>query len=288
MSSNSASAAVGAGIIPSRDDFVPSIVFIVLYAPLIPLVIWRWLKRETRCTALIEPSIFLAVRIASLGLRVHLSKHRPTAGIIAAESVLMTAATVLIAGSIIGQVRNLLKAWGPKPSNDGGPSAKLSPSQRALANIALLMRLGLLASLAMSVYSGTQTSGAMHGETDKLATLAKLRKGSSLVIFIVILLALAAVALLNTRHGLPRRPTLFLGTTSTLLLVTAIYRVQSAFRITASNTTTALWCASIAPEYVVAVAILIVNLKTLVPEKPEDKLAGGDAEMVGLASTDTR
>lgn len=47
-----------------------SIIFLALYAVLIPLGVWRMVNRETRTTILIRPLIFIVARIATWIMRV--------------------------------------------------------------------------------------------------------------------------------------------------------------------------------------------------------------------------
>ncbi|KAF8597659.1 hypothetical protein BDV93DRAFT_562080 [Ceratobasidium sp. AG-I] len=71
MASNPSTSGISiTGGIPTKaQDLAPSIIFIIAYACLIPLAIWRLASKASRSTTLIRPAIFVLVRIATYIVR---------------------------------------------------------------------------------------------------------------------------------------------------------------------------------------------------------------------------
>lgn len=64
-----------------------SIIFLIAYATLAPLVIFRLIKRETRCWVLIRPALFVQTRIGTWIIRAVMSKGNYASGWFIAEQV---------------------------------------------------------------------------------------------------------------------------------------------------------------------------------------------------------
>ncbi|KAH7097400.1 hypothetical protein BKA62DRAFT_759975 [Auriculariales sp. MPI-PUGE-AT-0066] len=251
--SSSNSTLIAPGVVPTHADFAPSIVFTLAYALLLPVAIWKFASRKTRCKEYIEPAIFILVQLAGWIIRIVLTQQtKMSTGLIAAESFLIGGTVVLIVNTLIAETRKLLTDWTPRAAPTEWNSHGRAVYRDTLGRVSWLLDLALLAILIMGIYSVTQMSGAMKGHPADIKTVDRLRKGHPSC----------------SLHDLPKRPTCFNFIIGLLLTVVSAYQVTTAYRVSGTGGTAAFWCAMALPQLLTVVAIFSVNLRTLVPENP--------------------
>ncbi|KZV84199.1 hypothetical protein EXIGLDRAFT_296984 [Exidia glandulosa HHB12029] len=216
-----------AGIIATKPDLAPSIVFIVAFALLAPLAAWRLISTASRSVVLIRPAVFVLIRIGTYIVRAIEANGNYSTGIIATELVLLSTGTILLAEPLVELIKRLLETHIPYD----GPAVpdRKGRIQRKdeVGLLSRILKIALIAIIAVSIYSSTKVGDAFK-DPDAAKTVALTRKIAAIIL--VVVLAIAALGLLyfHMKHTLPSRALYFLLMIALLLEVTAAYRLASA------------------------------------------------------------
>ncbi|KAH7097396.1 hypothetical protein BKA62DRAFT_716546 [Auriculariales sp. MPI-PUGE-AT-0066] len=257
------------GIVPTSADFAPSIIFTIAYIVLLPVAIWRGASRETRCMALIQPVIFVVLRVATWAIRAYLAKAKLSIGLIATETVLVSSATVLLYRLFVAETRKILTNWVPRAAPTSYDRRNQPVHRDSLGIVLRLLDLALMATVIMSIYGATQTGDAINGVQDAIDTLSTLRKASAFVLLGVSGICIGSLLWFSQQHSLPNRAVYVNCVIGLVLAVIAAYRIAVAYRASGSGSAAAFWCALALPEIIVVVIVFSLNLKEFVPENPQ-------------------
>ncbi|KZV90913.1 hypothetical protein EXIGLDRAFT_837486 [Exidia glandulosa HHB12029] len=257
-----------AGIIATKPDLVPSIIFIIAFTVLAPLAAWRLISTASRSGVLIRPAIFSLIRIGTYVVRAIEANGNYSTGIVAAELVLLNAGTILLAEPLIELIKRLLETHipynGPVVSGRRGRKAGRQDEVGLLSRV---LKVALLAMIAISIYSSTQVGDAFK-DPDAAKTVVTTRKISAIILVAVLAIAVLGLLYFHIQHRFPSRALYFLLVISVLLEVTAAYRLASAAGNAGVRNHTAFWLASSLPEWLVTAAFFSTNINTLIPSKP--------------------
>ncbi|QRW03382.1 proteophosphoglycan protein [Ceratobasidium sp. AG-Ba] len=177
------------GIPIKSQDLAPSIIFIVAYAILIPLAVFRIVRKESRSTTLIRPAIFIVVRIATYILRALQANGK--------------------ASISSRRVPDHLRGYTIAARIPHHPDTHQLQARSDNPTVTRLLRIALLVALIIGIVAGTQYSSALSdpSKLDTLRTLRNVNAGLCLAIVIgVIVVVLVAqvhkICLFNPQYYL--------------------------------------------------------------------------------------
>ncbi|EJD51314.1 hypothetical protein AURDEDRAFT_159719 [Auricularia subglabra TFB-10046 SS5] len=255
------------GIIATKPDFAPSVIFIVAYACLLPLAIWRFVSPKTRSLLLIRPALLIVFRIATYIVRALEANGNYSVGVISTELVLLTVGAVFLIEPLISLTTKVLEAYvpydGPMVRDRRGRMRR----QDEVGWLARLLRVALIAVIGISIYAASNTSDAFK-DPDAAKTVSNLRRVTAIILVVVLGVVIVGIAYFQFLHPLPMRTVYFIFTIALLLLVGSAYRLASASHDAGANNRVAFWLAQALTEWLVTLAFFVVNINSYAPAKP--------------------
>ncbi|GAA6014190.1 hypothetical protein JCM10207_006127 [Rhodosporidiobolus poonsookiae] len=254
------------GGIPTRgEDLAASIIFIILFALLIPLAVWRFADRRTRTFTLLRPAIIVLVRVATYIIRAIQANGNYDEGLFIGEQVLLLAGLVPLMEPLVKLVRyHVRRTWVPEPpAAEGAAQKKVTTLDRALR----LLDLAVLVALILGIVAGSQTGDAI-GDPDAASQLKRYRYatiGLSLFVLGVSILVTCAVHL-RSSSDMPLPATLYILALSGLLIIPNIYKLVISVHSTAlygSGLKAGFYLLSALPEWLVCLAFFAFNLNDM-------------------------
>ncbi|BGO90376.1 hypothetical protein NBRC10512v2_002367 [Rhodotorula toruloides] len=188
------------GVPLKNPDLAASVIFLVVWALLTPLPVWRFAVRRTRDAILIRPAVVIVIRIATFIIRALEANGNYATGLFIAEQVLLLIGLIPLCEPLISLLRfHVRRYWTPSPAD--GPKERKTTLNRLL----ILLRIALFAAIAL----GCVTSAAMTDPT-KVDSLKHYRYGIiGITLFISILSPIIAIVV-SGKNGLPMAPVYFL------------------------------------------------------------------------------
>ncbi|WVQ64802.1 uncharacterized protein L199_002971 [Kwoniella botswanensis] len=244
------------GGFPTSADLAPSIVFLVVYALMIPVLGFRWFRRDDRSTLLIRPTIFLVCRIGMLVIRAYMAKNTYGEGLLIAELVLVSVGFLFLIEPVNG-------CW--KLQIDSDMSQEDRP--RWVRRLATLLKLMLIAAIVTAIVGASLISGAL-GNHGQLILVKQLRQASNVLSFITVVVAAITAVLTYFKFSLDTRGTIFIVTTASSLTVVAVYRVVQTFTNDHGapvNSRVAFWVLQMVFELIAFALILAISIPTWFP-----------------------
>ncbi|KAA1476422.1 hypothetical protein DENSPDRAFT_784965 [Dentipellis sp. KUC8613] len=263
-SSNNTMSLTG-GMPTTHQDTAPSVIFIGLYLVTSALCFFRMLTQYRSPTRLLltylRLTIFEAVRIATFIVRILGAKNYSDAlkGKAQFNETLLIVEQILISVGYIMPASTLVKLVGFHSSrNEGGDS-----SGRSL-NVIRLLELAITAAIVLGIIAGVNVNKSLTDPSVAHSVKTE-RTISSVIIIVVLVLTVVSCLGLVQRKDIPRRTTLWLGLTSSLLIVVPIYRIAATANPPANSNSTgakaAFYVFQIAVEWLVGASLLAVNAK---------------------------
>jgi len=236
-------APIGGTVLP--DDFAPSILFAILYAILVPLMLYRILGRRSRCIILIGSILFSVERVVIFSLRAVQARddsRRFSNGLVTYQQISFGMGFIGIASDAVNISRCLLvnATYGPEKyfqspaaATKGGlvppPTADTPdyPQTRSWYRwIATFAGLAFWAAIVPEIIANTNYSQVFDSQTNA-DTTAKLRIVSTAVA--VALSCIVVCMNLSGRLKLPRiskRGVVIIDVIYALVLTVGIYRLS--------------------------------------------------------------
>ncbi|KAL7006481.1 hypothetical protein EMMF5_003902 [Cystobasidiomycetes sp. EMM_F5] len=272
--------ALTGGVPLKSQDLAASIIFAAAFAPLLPLAIWRLVKKESRLLVLIRPAVFIQLQIVGYAIRAALSvqdsslTNQPSLALFIVSQVFLLAGSVLICEPIPSLVVRMI---GKK--QNGVPHAYERQS-RALR----LAQLALLAALVIGIVASIKVSP--DDSQDTLNTIIQMRIANAALIIgalgltIIVALSLIGARVLALNTGL-------LAVQAVLIIIFAAYRLHIALHNPdplAASTKIIFYVFNTLPQWLCCVLYFVFNLKTLYPEAELQVARQQGLEMNGLYS----
>ncbi|WRT65598.1 uncharacterized protein IL334_002543 [Kwoniella shivajii] len=259
------------GGFPTSADLAPSIVFLVLYVLVTPLLLWRWARKSDRTLILIRPTIFHTCRIAMLAIRAYMSKNTYGEGLLIAELVLVSIGFLFL-------IEPVVACW--KLQIDSYLSEEDRPTW--VRRLALLLKFTVLAAIGTAIAGSALISNAIKNP-DQLNTVKHLRQASNVLSFGAVTVVAIAAILTWRRFTLDTRGTAFIVLTSACLIVVAVYRMVQTFSTNSSapvRSRAAFWGLQMVFEFLAFILILSISIPTWFPgQKGRIARNGLDEEM---------
>ncbi|KAM0754493.1 hypothetical protein T439DRAFT_376964 [Meredithblackwellia eburnea MCA 4105] len=237
-----------------NQDLAASIVFLTVYAFLIPIAIYRLSSPFSRCLALIRPVIFIPVRIVSFALRINTSLHGITNSILITQQVFLQCGFILLCEPVLQLTAFHLERHLPK--------GRARIATRYLFNG---FHLVLMGGLALAIYSSSQFGDL--DDPNRLQVVKSTRISAfALFCFLMSFCFLSTVASYFLLAA-PVRQTFHLAAISSLLMLVTIYKIivfsGPAPRPTYIGTKVAFYLLSCLPELVATVFLVSPNLSRM-------------------------
>ncbi|EJD38774.1 hypothetical protein AURDEDRAFT_71786 [Auricularia subglabra TFB-10046 SS5] len=231
-------------------DVTQSILFTILFAVVLPIGIWRYVKRTSRTGTLILPILFCPIRIATYIVRALMAQGDRSNGMIVAEMVLLTAASYFVIEPLITLSRLLLERsvpyYGPTVDENGRALGR----KDRIGWLGTILDLALLASLVLAIYSGSITSKAFKNP-DTARTVLRLRRVAHFMSMVSVVVGLLIVAL-GYYHFLKGfispKSAYFLLLAGILNMIPCALKLAQAYLKPGANSITAFWVAQALPE----------------------------------------
>ncbi|WVR03931.1 hypothetical protein IAU60_000930 [Kwoniella sp. DSM 27419] len=249
------------GGFPNSKDLAPSIVFLICYAALTPLLIWRWARKQDRTKLLIRPSIFQACRIGMLVLRAYMSKNTYGEGLLIAELVLVSIGFLFLIEPTVSCWRLQVESCLPKEDQPAW-----------VRRIALFLKLATLAAIFTAVAGAGLISKALDNP-DTLHQVKTLRRVSSVLSLGVVGVLMIAAVLTYFHFSLDTRGTLYILTLGASLTVVALYRIIQTFSTDPSapvRSQAAFWILQTVFELIAFILLLAISIPTWFPGPDKD------------------
>ncbi|KAI0663964.1 hypothetical protein C8Q70DRAFT_905702 [Cubamyces menziesii] len=255
---------------PLPIDFAPSIVFVVLYALLLPIIIMRVLDRRARCIVLVGTAMFAIEHIVTFSLRAYASRN---AGPRVSPTLEQYFQATFGGGFIsIGQdVTNLFRALlvsttfptagseaaSPPSAHSAGTSQGKAPSSQQLVCVAQeahedqpvlrkhirtcfgIMSILFLAAVALGIVAGVDFKSALQsGANSDLVRQTRYASAGITVAFLACLLGITVYVLVAVPR-VPKFPVLYLCIVCLLIMIVGLYRIGVTTHSTTSLLSTA-------------------------------------------------
>ncbi|BGO97019.1 hypothetical protein NBRC10513v2_002493 [Rhodotorula toruloides] len=203
------------GVPLKSPDLAASIVFIVVWALLTPLPVWRFAVRRTRVAVLVRPAVVIVIRIATCIIRALEANGNYATGLFIAEQILLLIGVIPLCEPLISLLRfHVRRYWTPSPSD--GPKERKTMLNRLLT----LLRLALIAAIVL----GCVTNAAMT-DPSRVDSLKHYRYAIlGITLFISILSPVIAIVV-SSQNGLPLGPAFFLIGCATCLIIPSVYKL---------------------------------------------------------------
>ncbi|KAG8741721.1 hypothetical protein FRC10_002548 [Ceratobasidium sp. 414] len=245
------------GIPTKSQDLAPSIIFIVAYACLIPIAVFRLAKKESRSTTLIRPAIFIIVRLATYIMRAVQANGNYGETLFIVEQVFLLAGFPIICEALLTLLEYHITRTHTSPKQG-------QVTQRVIR----VLRLALVAALAIGIYAGTQYSSVLS-DPSKLSNLRTLRNVNA-GLCLAIVLGVIFVALIAQFHkNLPVQPTIVLVFMAGCLVIAGAYRLAMIHIINppmAVSTKAKFYALLSLMEWLVSATLFVVNARVMFAE----------------------
>ncbi|KAJ1307129.1 hypothetical protein OPQ81_001247 [Rhizoctonia solani] len=245
------------GIPIKSQDLAPSVIFIIAYACLVPLAIWRLASKASRSTTLIRPAIFIIARIVTYVIRAVQSNGDYSEGLFIAEQVLLLAGFPIICDAILTLLEYHITR------------THTSPKQGQITQrVCRLLRLALLAALIIGIIAGTQMSSAIT-DPSKASSLRTLRNANAALCLAIVLGVIVVVLFAQFHKNLPIQPTMLLVFMAGCLVIAGAYRlalIHSSSPVLAVSTKAKFYILLALMEWLVAAALFVVNARVVFAE----------------------
>ncbi|KAI0663965.1 hypothetical protein C8Q70DRAFT_905107 [Cubamyces menziesii] len=277
---------------PFPIDFAPSILFVVLYALLIPVIIWRALDRRSRTIALLGTACLAIERVVTFSLRANAALKegpRESAGLQTYFQATFGVGYITMSQDLTNLFRALLvdttfaraaaSGSGDTASTRSHPSIPLDGARedqprlrKRLRHIFGLASLVYLTAIVMNVVASVEYRHTFR-KTDGLSLPCKYRRAASAGIAFVLIgiLTCASAYAIIALPRVPKIPSLFIVTVAHFLALVGCYRLIMAHATTTSLLSTAhgsqntrsekvaFWVLSAAPEWIAAAILVSIN-----------------------------
>jgi len=250
------------GGFPTSKDLAPSIVFIIAFIIVLPVLVWRLARFQDRTVVLLRPAVFIVIRIASLILRAVMSKTNYGEGELIAELVLVSVGYLFL-------IEPLIALW----NRHIATAVRKSQRPGWVRRLALFLRLGLLACIGTAIAGSALISGAV-GNPSKESTVKQVRDASSIMAIVVIVVTTNAIILTHIRLGLDARHTLYLLAIAVPLIIISVYRTIQIFTANPSaavRSKPAFWILQVLFEFIAFCLYVSISIPTWFPKELSDK-----------------
>ncbi|KAK1925272.1 hypothetical protein DB88DRAFT_483378 [Papiliotrema laurentii] len=259
------------GGFPTSSDLAPSIVFLIIYVTLLPLLLWRVISIRHRGLILIRPCIFVACRLGMLGLRAYMSKDSYGEGELIAELVLVSIGYLFLMEPVIEMWRRHVAT-----------AVSVHEAPRWVTRLSWVLKYALLAAIGTAVAGASMISSALN-DSSTMSTVISLRKASAILSFSVAAITLLAILSTHVRFKLDARRTAYLVPLSCCLIVIAVYRLVQIYSTDPSATIrkpACFWVLQMVFELIVFVGILSISIPAWFPKnRTDDDETEKDVEM---------
>ncbi|GAA5869546.1 hypothetical protein JCM16303_000505 [Sporobolomyces ruberrimus] len=241
------------GIPTKSQDLAASILFIIAYFLLVPLLVLRVGRKSSRTLVLIRPAIFVTIRIATYVIRAIQATGNEGEGLFVAEQIFLLCGFFLLLEPFSTLVKfNLFRDWIPAGKKDN------------LSLLLRLIRLAVFAAIALGIYVGSQINNAMT-DASLARQLKRCRWASSILALLIIGVSLALALYAQAMGASDLRRTGYLGALAAWLLIPAVYKivsmVDSAHPLSQAGKAV-FYILFALPEYLAALTLLSINLET--------------------------
>jgi len=243
------------GIPTQSQDLVASGIFLLAYIVLSPIVIFRLVKRSTRCWALIRPAAFVQARIATFFIRVVMSKGNYASGWFIAEQITLLSGFVLICEPALTILRAHVE-------QSGSGERILTDKDRLISKVLRLLQVALIIALGLGVYTGTKFGDLNDSKT--LSQVENYRDANALICLGVTIVIGIVAMVVQVSDSLELRNTAWIVVLAALLTIPSAYKLilyksSPPNPVGAINKALFYILASI-PEFLVAGMYLSTNL----------------------------
>ncbi|ODO04739.1 hypothetical protein I350_05349 [Cryptococcus amylolentus CBS 6273] len=203
------------GGFPTSTDLAPSIVFLAIhqYVLAIPVLVFRFVRKQDRTMILIRPAVFVACRLGSFGLRAWMSKNTYNENELIAELVMISIGALFL-------IAPLISCWTNHVESEVRPEDR----PRWLSLLSKALHLLLMACIATAVI-GSSMIGKAIKDPSKMDTVTGLRRASLVLSVVVVGLVGIGITLTAVNYNLSRRGTAWLYILDGCLLVITIYKL---------------------------------------------------------------
>ncbi|BGO97026.1 Proteophosphoglycan ppg4 [Rhodotorula toruloides ATCC 204091] len=207
------------GVPLKNPDLAASIVFIVVWALLILLPVWRFAVRRTRVAVLVRPAVVIGIRIATFVIRALEANGNYATGLFIAEQILLLIGLIPLCEPLISLLRfHVRRYWTPSPSD--GPKERKTTLNRLLT----VLRLALVAAIVLGCVSGAQTNAAMI-DPSKVDSLKHYRYAILGITLFISILSPVIALIVSAQNGLPMGPVFFLIGCAACLIIPSVYKL---------------------------------------------------------------
>lgn len=249
------------------QDFIPSIIFAVLYVAAGALLCYRLVRPANRTILLIVPGIFLLLRLVSLVMRLVMS----LSGVYGIHT--------LVAEVVLISIGYLLLIWAWLDcSATYIANGHRSPSERQLGRFSYIVRALLAAALILSIVGSAMISSHVNDPNpNHYMVPVILQRTSAIVAIVVLIIGILAVFGCFLKYDLDSRILTYLQGPAAALLVVSIGRICQTFSTSeyaSARSAIFFWIMEITFEYLALMCLLCVNLPNLL-------IRSGDATGIG-------
>ncbi|GAA6051114.1 hypothetical protein NBRC10513_000962 [Rhodotorula toruloides] len=203
------------GVPLKNPDLAASIVFIVVWALLILLPVWRFAVRRTRVAVLVRPAVVIGIRIATFVIRALEANGNYATGLFIAEQILLLIGLIPLCEPLISLLRfHVRRYWTPSPSD--GPKERKTTLNRLLT----VLRLALVAAIVL----GCVTNAAMI-DPSKVDSLKHYRYAILGITLFISILSPVIALIVSAQNGLPMGPVFFLIGCAACLIIPSVYKL---------------------------------------------------------------
>ncbi|CAE6469144.1 unnamed protein product [Rhizoctonia solani] len=255
------------GIPTKSQDFAASIIFIIAFACLIPLAVWRLASKASRSTTIIRPAIFVLVRTATYIMRAIQSNGNYSETLFIVEQVFLLAGFPIICEAILSLLEYHITRTHTSPKQG-------QTTQR----VCRLLRLVLLVALIVGIVAGTQMSSAIT-DPSKGPELRSLRNANAALCLAIVLGVIVVVLFAQFHKSLPVQPTALLVFMAGCLVIAGAYRLALIHTTNppfAVSTKAKFYVLLALMEWLVTLTLFAVNVRVVFAEdlaKEKEKAA---------------
>ncbi|KAG9103894.1 hypothetical protein FRC06_007141 [Ceratobasidium sp. 370] len=262
------------GIPTKSQDLAASIIFIIAYACLIPLAVFRLAKKESRSTTLIRPAIFILVRLATYVMRAVQANGNYGQTLFIVEQVFLLAGFPIICEAILSLLEYHITRTHTSPKQG-----------QVTQRVVRVLRLALVAALVIGIVAGTQYSSDLS-DPSKLNNLRTLRNVNAGLCLGIVLGVIVVVVVAHVHKNLPVQPTIMLVFMAGCLVIAGAYRLAMIHTTSpplAVSTKVKFYVLLSLMEWLVTTTLFVVNARTLFAEDlaKEKKRAAKHGEQQG-------
>ncbi|KAK8861452.1 hypothetical protein IAR55_002271 [Kwoniella newhampshirensis] len=263
------------GGFPTSKDLAPSIIFLVIYVLLAPVLIFRLVRKADRSLVLVRPAIFVAARIGMLVVRAIMAKNSYGEGLLIAELVLVSVGFLFLINAAASCFKLQIDSDLPK---DERP--------RWVRRLTTLLHIVVIAAIGTAVAGAASINGAVN-DPSKLGTVKDLRKASMILSVVAVIIIFLATIHTHLKFHLDTRGTTWILTTTACLIVVAVYRLVQTYSTdphAASRSLTAFWVLNMTFELLAFVPFIAVSIPTWFPGE-KGRSTRSDSEMASPGSS---